>query len=44
MNMEEFLRAVFPKAIAAFAWIDVLMFLCGVEKTVTGWILDKLGL
>lgn len=42
--MEAFFCEVFPKILGAAAGIDLLMFLCGVEKTITGWVLDKLGL
>lgn len=42
--MEAVIREFVPRVLAMLVGIDVLMFLCGCEKTVTGWILDKLGL
>lgn len=42
--MEDFFCEIFPRIIGAALAIDLLMFLCGTEKTLTGWILDRLGL
>ena len=41
--MLEILEELAPKALCVLLFFDFMFFLCGL-KSVTGWILDKLGL